>query len=185
MEEEVVVLHHRAARGSHPSGTVVAQSGARTAPSTLSRTAREGISEKRALGFVLALVLRFGARKMFVDLFEAWDAARDLIVEENRNDSPEADDYPKRSSRDRRPPNAEPHHEERRDEVACRLDAIQSKISGPDHSPVQFGLRFCENARGPSMASFECQSFSLSGKRLALASSIESPSPSIAACFEA
>src|SRR5271156_5173875 len=170
------------------------------------------IGREEELGFVLALVLRLRALAVGVDLLEAGDAARDFIVEENRNDAPEADDHPERSSRDRRPSDADAHHNQRRDEVACRLNAIQllsfldsallrlgsgcaAALRAPlrvshgifqrAYSPVQLGLRFCENAKGPSMASFECQSFSLSGKRLALASSIDSPSPSIAACLEA
>jgi hypothetical protein len=67
----------------------------------------------------------------------------------------------------------------------CAPFGPHAKLFNSLYSPVQFGLRFCENASGPSMESFECHSFSLSGKRFAFASSIESPSPSIAACLEA
>src|SRR5208283_3450295 len=114
------------------------------------------------LPLVLALVLRLRRLAVGVDLLDAGDAALNFVIEENRDQPPQTHHRPECSRCDRRPPSAHAHHEQRRDEFACRLEAIQSTLfSEPVYSPVQLGLRFCENAKGPSIASFECHSFSL------------------------
>src|ERR1019366_349896 len=130
------------------------------------------LSQKRAreatkiggLPLVLALVFRLRRLAVGVDLLDAGDAALHFVIEENRDQPPKSHHHPECSRGGRRPPGAQSHNEKSADEVACRLEAIQSfLLSDPDHSPVQLGLRFCEKGKGPSMASFECHSFSLRG----------------------